>query len=326
MKKQIILIFLLAWQLSLWSQDTIMYRGGYHDGSSVVGITNFTPTMANQFYTYTGGNGDGASTSGLSNFLPMATNQSFQFKGGTGDGADVSSLITFTPNITNQFVSYLGETGDGFNVSTLNNFVPSYRTQFTPYAGNVGDGYAGALTTGYALPIHLLSFEGKAYDGFNILKWKVSEDESIAHYELERSGDGSQFQYLSTIIAKKSTHVNYEYNDKQPMLGANYYKLKLVDEKEESSYSNVILLMQYEDGKAISIYPNPTTANVYIAHNYNTDLQYALYDITGKPLQQGQISKNASNQAIQLEQYPQGAYLIKVLIGNTEQVFKIIKQ
>ncbi|MGC4099698.1 hypothetical protein [Ferruginibacter sp.] len=46
------------------------------------------------------------------------------------------------------------------------------------------------------LPVKLVSFQGQAGDGFNILSWVTAEELNLEKYELERSdADNGSFQW-----------------------------------------------------------------------------------------------------------------------------------
>ena len=76
----------------------------------------------------------------------------------------------------------------------------------------------------------------------------------------------------------------------------------------------------------ISAYPNPTSKYLTVkAENYETaNLQYIVYDLNGKLLQQVKCTGNKTS--INIQNYPAANYFVKVLDNKKEiKVFKIIK-
>jgi opacity protein-like surface antigen len=74
------------------------------------------------------------------------------------------------------------------------------------------------------------------------------------------------------------------------------------------------------------VYPNPSTTylQLEIKNENLNNLQFQLFDITGKLLQTEQIS--ASTTKINMADYPASTYLLQVMTsGETVQTFKIIK-
>src|SRR5207244_1431248 len=89
-------------------------------------------------------------------------------------------------------------------------------------------------------------------------------------FELERSADGVKFTTI-TFVATKADHGNstsalsYNYNDEKPMVGANYYRLKQIDNDGKYSYSNVVLLTRKVTEITLTgVYPNPTTKELNV--------------------------------------------------------------
>jgi hypothetical protein len=76
----------------------------------------------------------------------------------------------------------------------------------------------------------------------------------------------------------------------------------------------------------LNIYPNPTTSLLnLLVKDYNSEpIQYQLFDFNGRLLVDDKII--AASTIIQMEQYPNAVYLLKVLESNKEvKTFKIMK-
>jgi hypothetical protein len=74
------------------------------------------------------------------------------------------------------------------------------------------------------------------------------------------------------------------------------------------------------------LYPNPTTSLVnLLVKDYNSEpIQYQLFDFNGRLLVNDKIATTSTT--IQMEQYPNAVYLLKVLESNKEvKTFKIMK-
>lgn len=74
------------------------------------------------------------------------------------------------------------------------------------------------------------------------------------------------------------------------------------------------------------LYPNPTTSLVnLLVKDYNSEpIQYQLFDFNGRLLVNDKIATTSTT--IQMEQYPNAVYLLKVLENNKEvKTFKIMK-
>ncbi len=74
------------------------------------------------------------------------------------------------------------------------------------------------------------------------------------------------------------------------------------------------------------VYPNPTTSllNLQVKGYSTAAIQYQLFDFNGRLLVRNKISDATTT--IQMEQYPNAVYLLKVLENNKEvKIFKIMK-
>ncbi len=98
------------------------------------------------------------------------------------------------------------------------------------------------------------------------LEWLTNTEYKNEYFIVERSADGSQFLPLREVSSANGGYQLYRYEqvDDQPLLGANYYRLKLVMEDGNIRYSDVqqvqfdILLDE------VALFPNPTTNELYI--------------------------------------------------------------
>jgi len=77
---------------------------------------------------------------------------------------------------------------------------------------------------------------------------------------------------------------------------------------------------------SFGLYPNPT-ANFLIVDNKelaNSELRYAIYDLSGKKLAEGTL-KNADTKRIEVSFLPKGVYIVNVSNGSKTFSNKFIK-
>lgn len=80
--------------------------------------------------------------------------------------------------------------------------------------------------------------------------------------------------------------------------------------------------------KNVSIYPNPTKANLVISisgGDTNVNYTYVLYNSSGAQISSGSISQS-ENYTLQMEQYNTGIYILLLQYNNDRIPFKIIKE
>jgi hypothetical protein len=96
---------------------------------------------------------------------------------------------------------------------------------------------------GAALPIELLEFSGKFIENYNLLNWVTTLEINNDFFTIERSINGSDWEFTDNIdgfgnssIKKEYDYKDYKFVDKQ----INYYRLKQTDYNGNFKYFNVI--------------------------------------------------------------------------------------
>ncbi len=122
-----------------------------------------------------------------------------------------------------------------------------------------------------ALSIHLLSFGAVKATGGAQVVWNTENEENYTNFTVERSSDGgTTFNDLGGFVS--SEQGTYSFQDKNPPLTTDLYRLKIVDLNGTVTYSNVVEL---SFGNAtltksnINIYPNPATSMLNLAISLN---------------------------------------------------------
>ncbi len=122
-------------------------------------------------------------------------------------------------------------------------------------------GFSGFYISGayIVLPLKLVSFNYYLPGNQKVLlKWKVTEQQGIRKYIVERSSDGSAYSAIGSIMANNENSFTYNYTDNDPVKGLNYYRLQIVDDNN-ISYSHVLAIDLSEKEDGIVVYPVPAT-------------------------------------------------------------------
>lgn len=108
-----------------------------------------------------------------------------------------------------------------------------------------------------ALPVHLISFSGKASSEGNILSWSTAEEVNNKGFEIERSQNGATFEKIGAVTGRgtMSARVDYQFIDKKPLADA-YYRLKQLDFDDSYTFSRSIHVKN-DYGIKMIVYPNP---------------------------------------------------------------------
>ncbi|MBI2257485.1 MAG: pre-peptidase C-terminal domain-containing protein [Flavobacteriia bacterium] len=181
-------------------------------------------------------------------------------------------------------------------------------------------------------PIELIYFDGKKDGNVNVLQWETSSERENDYFELQRSVDGNKFEVLTTIDGAGTTISTsyYNYTDKEPYSGYNYYRFKQVDYNGSETFSNTVLIENNGNEFAVSnLYPNPTnkSSNCVFYSPKTGELNVNIVDNSGRIVENSIISiKSETNTGIQInsEQFENGIYSIEFNFNKGE--FKTIQK
>ena len=79
-----------------------------------------------------------------------------------------------------------------------------------------------------------------------------------------------------------------------------------------------------EMSNQFSIFPNPTSQNLQIQNNFSEKVNYQFFDASGRLMQEGDFFQQ-NNYEIEMNDFPQGIYFLKVQSGNYCYSEKIVK-
>ena len=197
-------------------------------------VSNFAPSP----YMY---KGDAVNPGGP---VKLAQWQSFSGKS-ANDVAFPSGAPTFVFNPTDKdsIIYFVGFSKKDYKGTVYNN-------QYTIPAFYANILFDNGLTP-IVLPVTLVEFTArKDRDSRNLVSWKTANEQNSSYFAVERSSDGRSFTEIGRVSStNRGAEVNqYSFSDVQPLFGANYYRLKMVDRDGSFRYSNIVLLGQKVTG------------------------------------------------------------------------------
>lgn len=181
----------------------------------------------------------------------------------------------------------------------------------------------GADEAAVNLPVeYAKALYGRAVQTGIDLRWATANEHNAARFDIERSADGASFEKIGAVAAKgnSSAPTDYYFQDKHPLTGINYYRLKQVDLDGRANYSQVVQVNW--EASLTGIYPNPTTGSVQIS-------SAAPWEKVLLKNHLGQLVKTLlPGQETTLQGLENGMYQLEVYEkeGGVPQVFKVVKQ
>jgi hypothetical protein len=118
------------------------------------------------------------------------------------------------------------------------------------------------LSCNITLPANLLVFDKEIKDKSVLLDWTTASEEQLNFYELQRSTDGLNFENIAVVFPKGEVRNDYKYTDTRPAMGANYYRLRIVDNDGRFKYSQVLIANFNQQLPAdVIVAPNPVVGS-----------------------------------------------------------------
>lgn len=248
-----------------------------------------------------------------------------------------SSFIVAFSDLPVNTVGYTIKNAPGTTAANNSNANPATgRTDaFTLLPGQVDITIdAGIITDGGGpLPVTFTSLSGVYTNGVSKLGWATLSEQNFSHFEVEYSKDGVAFNKLGNVSGQgnSNSRVDYGFNHLQPVAGANFYRLKLVDRDGKYTYSNIVSLNVTIKGLVITaVYPNPfiDKLNVGITSAVAEKATVKLFDNAGKLVYSNETLMQAGINNIvigNLGKLAAGTYVVQVSAGDavlTKQLMK----
>ncbi len=180
-----------------------------------------------------------------------------------------------------------------------------------------------SFTKSIVVPVTWLSFNAALTNKVVLLNWKTSSETNSSHFDIERSMNGFSFEKIGEVKAagNSNTVSFYNFTDRLPVKGMNYYRLKQVDLDGKYSYSEIRKVEIKSEMPLFVIQNNPSNGKSVIVKTSVSPALLGIFDMAGRKLKD--ISIVSSNQQIDLSYLPSGTYTVALYKNAT--VFAVEK-
>ncbi len=147
---------------------------------------------------------------------------------------------------------------------------------------------------------------------------------------MERSANGDNFNAIVAHVraaGKSSSLLKYQSYDEQPLAGANYYRLKMVDADGKYTYSAIRKVVFNGKSPEVVVYPTENydgLVHVNLPQEW-AEAQLHLYNVAGQ-LVAAPVDGIGLTRTVQLTSLPAGVYTLKVADTKNSQAFRISYQ
>jgi hypothetical protein len=192
-------------------------------------------------------------------------------------------------------------------------------------------GPSGYGETGYdpSLPVTLLYFNAEAFEEIISLTWATTMEEDFSRFQIQRSGDGINFEDIGEVKGKGfdiyEIESKYSFEDQVPLSGFNYYRLKAIDLDESFEYFPV-RAVKLKGVKKIAVYPNPSSGEVI---SFRTNFspsesdRIILTDQLGVEIFGGEAS-STGNRIVPENKLQAGIYLLRYVSEGSEHTARVV--
>lgn len=185
-------------------------------------------------------------------------------------------------------------------------------------------------TDGEVLPVSLKSFDGYPYGKANRLEWSTETEKDNDFFAIERSVDGRQFEEIGRLNSEGDSNGerSYFFDDKQPLSGTAYYRLRQVDlNGMQVIYGPLAITSRGFSGSDMSIYPNPVNDLLYLNLGVaGESSQVRIFDVSGQEVARQPLSNKQSQHTILTGQLRPGTYIIRVDTDRETLTQRFVKQ
>ncbi len=167
------------------------------------------------------------------------------------------------------------------------------------------------------VPVTMVEFTVIKNKQVNMLHWATIQEINSREFVIERSDNGVDFTAIGNVSAagQSNGRIQYSFSDVAPIIGKNYYRLRMTDANNHTEYSAIKMLIN-EKRDELFVYPNPVKEKMNLVFNADKagEVQLSLCDVNGTVLYNHIIlaTKGYNNTTVDIGTLPQGYYILKL--------------
>ena len=163
------------------------------------------------------------------------------------------------------------------------------------------------------------------------IAWKVNTEIDVAHYQVERSLTGTNFESLPGVMpgGRNNFSTDYSSTDATPLTGANFYRIKAVNQDGTSTYSAIVKVADVKGLPGIMVKPNPVVdKNLQVSFSNQAAGIYKLRLINslGQTVYVSTVSinnRNSSQSFVLGDEISPGVYQLQLNSGKVQSVQQV---
>jgi len=221
-------------------------------------------------------------------------------------------------------------------MKTILSFAILIATTVSSYAVGIteGDQSTNHASTPLGGNIVLINFQGIFSENQLVnLSWTTMMESNVDYFEIQRSGDGMNFESIDSVQSKMNISTNvyqlqYNYTDAHPLVGISYYKIKVVGKNGYTNQSPVVQINN-NPGEGTRIYPTIVRNNIiFIESNKNLrGAKMEFFQLSGNKISETNWETLNERQSVQVSKsgiLPAGTYVVRLTANGQNVINQLI--
>ena len=172
--------------------------------------------------------------------------------------------------------------------------------------------YKITTNSGGPLPVKFLQFTAKDFTGYNELRWKTTNEQNIAYYEIGFSTDGVNYASGGKVNAVNNpSENNYIFHHFISAFTKLFYKIKIIDRDGRITYSDIVILDKKQTA-SIKIYPTLIRDGRLNILSDKPLEEIIIFSTDGRKVYQDELNNLSGSINISLPHLQEGVHIIQV--------------
>ena len=173
------------------------------------------------------------------------------------------------------------------------------------------------------LPVELLTFDARDRGAHVAVTWRTSDERDNAGFAVERSATGGDWSEIAWVASRASAGASYQHEDREPLAGLSYYRLRQRDRDGAETLSEVVAVRRGSADPALRLFPNPTRGQLTLTGGGDGPVRLRVSSLSGAPVHAATLSPGgALDLAATL---PPGTYVVQLVsaAGSATQLITL---
>lgn len=182
------------------------------------------------------------------------------------------------------------------------------------------------------VPTTFLSFKGNQVENTILLEWVTIAGKNTGYMAVERSSDGAHFVEIGWVKPDHHYEIHqYNFTDHHPLAGTNYYRLRQVTLDGEIIEHQALLMIDFQSVTHFEVnletnLPQSDEIKVLFDKPLPSKVFLSVVDMNGSVLELSRLKEGIIQYSVDISQYAQGYYVIKIQTSTFAESIRFMKQ